>query len=1533
MSPNRLALLVGLSLGLLAPAAHAPSSRATAGTTSGAIGGGASPSIDDLWLEQVVAGIAASEYRFTRGDDGRWSAPNRSAGMRTRVEAAGFLWTPLRPGGDDAWASLSLVDIGRGDRTRRLRRAAPRIEADRVEFDHGEVDETYVNAADGPRERIVVRRPAGPRGGTSPLRLDLSLHATGGAVLGDDGRSALLGSRAGVPLLRYAAGTAKDAVGRTLPTTVTLAGGRLGIAIDDRAAVYPLSLTPVITSPAWIGSGATTGSTFEDFGVAVASAGDVNGDGLPDVVIGADNFSNDQFEEGRAYLFLNSPVGLHTVPDWTAEGDFDTAFFGSSVAGGDINHDGYSDVIVGSPGYRDPTLNIRIGRVYGYLGGPGGLGPQAWSLETDHDQFVTDFGASVALGDVNADQQADIIVGAYTYSDDPLVHNGRVYVYLGSGAGPQGPVMIAKGGQTNQYLGYSVAYAGDVNGDGFGDVLAGGIGGFGGAVANGGVMLFRGGPNGPSDVPVWLKVGAAASDELGGAVAGAGDVDGDGFADILVSDQRSHAYLFRGGTLWPPQTPAWTGTGVTNQTGFGFALASAGDLNGDGFADVVIGEPGAAQAQVFLGGATGLHSVPDATLTNGIAGSRFGNAVAAAGDVNGDGAADLLVGANGEHFGVNQGGRAYVYLGVALPFDLIDPACLTATHCAGEHLVRSGAYDFFLNPDVDDLVAAQVRRTGIVTDGVTMLLLRKKSTVPVTFTLQGAGYPTLGALMDRESGSIGNSVTVEPLPTAHGSYAFAAYRAPVDFPGAAGDRPGGVTVTIASTAGGTTATVPLTLFAPPVVLVHGLWSRSAVWGRPGGGLEKFLQDRGFDLCPGCLVDYGEIDRAPSFDPHAPTIPEQIAVLRLVHAINEARFLKRSAGIAVSQVDVVGHSLGGLVARSRAIADFAPFRTDQTYGQGDFHKLITIGTPHYGSPLANWLLEHRCNAVHVGDERVEPTIADLLASINAPIGEAVVELQAGSPVLRSLGQTDVMSHTIVGIEPANGSFTEATLDSLIFLSGNSGSIDSLLGGDLQHDTIVNRASQQGHPDPRDGPDIPEVVHANLNPIHPTIGETESAAVWSQVSALLEAPLLTPFPAFEPLPAPLTSGNPNANPECPLAAIAPARPRLEGSLTLSPAPGTIVSPGASVAVTVSLAGGNPVAGVLVRFGEGLEFIDGPGPFAFDVTAPDDRAGRVDLLVDTFGPGPENYSATTYVVVAPDMAPASLSVFPSSLAFEQVGERAALHVTAHASDGGAIDVSAASSGTTYQTQSGGTTVVAVDAGGVVQATGPGQDALVVTHGGLTAAVPVSVVVTNRAPVFAPLAPVVVQAGAAAAVPVSATDPDGDPIRLAASGLTSFMTFTDAGGGSGQVTIQPAIADVGAYRVHLTVADSGFPPLGSGADLDVTVAPPCPAAPIAVPVLSVDRQGLSWSAAPDTDSYDVVRGDLAAFWISGDFQETLQACMASRTTATSLPFPDDPPPGGGFWILVRGHNCGGPGTWDDHGAGETGSRDYLDNSPLACP
>ncbi len=662
-----LAVLIPVALGVSAQARSADgrSSRNDRPAPPRAVLAAVPPGDEGAGISGGLPASGPADGRFRPQADGAFWARG-AAGLLLRGDRRGVeISAPSRSG--SRWTiGLSLVRFGREGLLASTGPGHAATRGDRLVIRRGDVTEWYAGAAGGAEQGFrIERRPGGPDPGAAVI-LEMTVESGGDPSPDGTGTSVTFRDVLGRPVLEYSRLQVADSLGRPIPAEIALAAGRLQIRIRDVGAVYPLEIDPLLAPVSPVLSGEEVGDFF---GRVVASAGDVNGDGFDDVIVGAPYHDNGGFRFGRAYLFLGSRQGIGTLPAWVVEGSETGYGFAGAVAGaGDVNGDGYDDVLVSG-----------VGRAYLFLGSPSGLSATPdWSSE-DGGPGIGQGLAVAGAGDVNGDGFADLLVGSsqdWPGGSAP----GTASLYLGSAAGPGAtPAWTFQGDQPGAAFGYSLASAGDVNGDGYADVVVGEPGyDYPEPVDRpnaGKVLLFLGSASGLESSPAWESNVVNRYAFLGASVSGAGDVNGDGYADILMGgfngygEEEGIAQVYLGSPSGPLSSPAWTRTGDHALAHFGTAVAGAGDLNGDGFADIVVGEPdfdrsldteSVGRAYVFRGSAAGLSAEPDWFAEGDEAFAMLGSAVAPAGDVNGDSLLDLLVGAPTDGRGA---GRAFLYLG------------------------------------------------------------------------------------------------------------------------------------------------------------------------------------------------------------------------------------------------------------------------------------------------------------------------------------------------------------------------------------------------------------------------------------------------------------------------------------------------------------------------------------------------------------------------------------------------------------------------------------------------------------------------------------------------------------------------------------------------------------------------------------------------------------------------------------------------------------------------------------------------------
>ena len=477
----------------------------------------------------------------------------------------------------------------------------------------------------------------------------------------------------------------------------------------------------------------------DNSGRAVSNAGDVNGDGFDDLIIGASQADpNGTAQAGESYVIFGksggfaSAVDLSTLDGTTGfrlDGIDEFDYSGRSVSSaGDVNGDGFDDVIIGAF-TADVGSERFAGESYVVFGKSGGFA-SAIELATldgttgfriDGIDEADNSGRTVSnAGDVNGDGFDDLLIGAYRADPGNDSAAGESYVVFGKSGGFASAIDLSgldgttgfrlDGIDPQDYSGFSVSSAGDVNGDDFDDLI---IGARLGGISNTGESYVVFGKSSGFAAVVNLSTldgttgfrldGSDTAGQSGFAVSNAGDVNSDGFADLIIGAPGANpgganiagvSYVVFGkpggfassidlGALDGAAGFRLNGIDVGDQSGS--AVSNAGDVNGDGIDDLIIGaaaaDPGgdlnAGVSYVVFGKSDGFVSALELSTLDGTTGFRLdgidegdgaGHAVASAGDVNGDGFGDVIIGAfQADPGGVGNAGESYVFFGHATP--------------------------------------------------------------------------------------------------------------------------------------------------------------------------------------------------------------------------------------------------------------------------------------------------------------------------------------------------------------------------------------------------------------------------------------------------------------------------------------------------------------------------------------------------------------------------------------------------------------------------------------------------------------------------------------------------------------------------------------------------------------------------------------------------------------------------------------------------------------------------------------------------
>jgi hypothetical protein len=407
---------------------------------------------------------------------------------------------------------------------------------------------------------------------------------------------------------------------------------------------------PISISPQTVGGGLDLlvhhpGTVDEGrFGYQVSGAGDMNNDGFDDYLI---TEMHRQYLRGTVRAYSGADGAL--LYQWS--GEWGDEQFGSSLSAlGDVNGDGFDDVLIGAREMNNLPVEPAVGAAFVFSGANGSM-----IFEWKGQRIYDDFGCSVAgAGDVNLDGIPDILVGAQEMGP---FSPGMVFLYSGADGSE---IRNWSGNSASEHFGAQVANAGDVNADGIPDHIIGSprSNGYGRVIVisgESGQLLFE-----------WT--GAAWEDEFGSSVSGIGDLNADGYDDVMVGaygvddagfNDAGQVSIFSGadGSL----LRQWHGWRENHR--LGYQVANMGDFTGDGINDVLVGNNSTGWWNQTRGWAYLFDGDTGEKLYahGGGAKAEFGISLANVGDINGDGRMDAIIGSpRTNEFGVNMGGAAFL---------------------------------------------------------------------------------------------------------------------------------------------------------------------------------------------------------------------------------------------------------------------------------------------------------------------------------------------------------------------------------------------------------------------------------------------------------------------------------------------------------------------------------------------------------------------------------------------------------------------------------------------------------------------------------------------------------------------------------------------------------------------------------------------------------------------------------------------------------------------------------------------------------
>lgn len=680
------------------------------------------PVIGKDQLLQIQEYLTRSEYFIHwQSNAGIYTSPNRKNSLRAVYTGQEMSITPQNA--QQQWSfSLTVKGVyaNGGPLYKPVKQPLVSMDENTIQFNHDDhFTVEYVNNEQGIRQNFIIQQPA-----VHTHKLSVQLQpASGWKTIKRSATSLAFKNRQ--QLLSYNDLKVWDANGKSLPAHFSIEDNLVQIEVDAENAIYPVTIDPIVLNgtPQNANTFLQSNRAKAFMGMSVSGAGDINGDGYDDVILGAPGYENGQLTEGAVFVYYGTSRGINPTTYTLLERNIVHGQFGEYLSGGgDLDGDGYDDIVIGVPQYSTDTIN-STGSIYVYYGSSSGIKANTPDIISGtHPNGY--FGGSVSMSkDLNGDLYDDIIVGESGASQGQT-NEGTVTIVYG---GPWGVLYTAstviEGNVMGKGLGRAVSGAGDVNGDGYNDVLAG---------AYNSAYVYYGGPWGVETTPATSLTSNQQNSYFGYSLAGGGDINGDGYDDILIGassytngqSSEGAVFVFNGSAAGIVTTPALILEGNKDSVRYGANMAFVGDINSDGFSDIIasatgqasdITQRGEGMAYVYYGRASGINPVPASTIQSNQEAAALGYGVDGAGDVNGDGYSDVLVGSLLYSNGQQWEGAGFIYHGGAGSAGLLaaDPLAESPAEITPPVSVKT-----FPNPVVNNL---SVQLQGLGADSPTYI--------------------------------------------------------------------------------------------------------------------------------------------------------------------------------------------------------------------------------------------------------------------------------------------------------------------------------------------------------------------------------------------------------------------------------------------------------------------------------------------------------------------------------------------------------------------------------------------------------------------------------------------------------------------------------------------------------------------------------------------------------------------------------------------------------------------------------------------